>query len=123
MVSPLILLFVFISFSILLWKFTDKVLGKVKPIRLRLASPILRISPSFVKRHQGARFGSLALELFPATGPVRLCLFPVLNRWKMACKAVARKHRAQKPVDQPAFVTLWRGSLHFCCAKQRLGLT
>ena len=76
-----------------------------------------------MKRHQAARFGSLALELFPATGPVRLCLFPVLNRWKMACQAVAQKHRAQKPVDQPAFVTLWRGSLHFCCAKRNMGLT
>src|SRR6266436_2932966 len=41
----------------------------------------------------------------------------------MACQAVARKHRAQEPVDQPAFVTLWHGSLHCCCAKRRLGLT
>jgi hypothetical protein len=41
MIWPLILLFIFISFSILIWKFTDKVLGKLKPIRLRPTSPYL----------------------------------------------------------------------------------
>jgi hypothetical protein len=63
------LLFAFISFSILLWKFTDKALRKQKPIRLRRDPLILRKTVQVLRSAQSQRTG-LETKWFALTGRV-----------------------------------------------------